>query len=64
MTEIGKNRKSVLEGYANFLRERELALPEHRPQLVRWVRVREEQNTYSLNFDGENAVLRAEHTYF
>ena len=28
----------VLDGYANFLRETELALPKHQPCLVRWVK--------------------------
>jgi len=30
--------KGVLDGYAEFLRGRELALPKHHPYLVRWVR--------------------------
>ena len=30
--------KGVLEGYSHFLKERKLALPKHRPHLVRWVR--------------------------
>lgn len=30
--------KAVLEGYARFLQERQLALPSHQPHLVRWVR--------------------------
>lgn len=28
----------ILEGYARFLKKRELALPKHQPHLVRWVR--------------------------
>ena len=28
----------VLEGYAKFLREKDLALPKHQPYLVHWVR--------------------------
>jgi len=28
----------VLDGYAKFLRERQLVLPKHQPYLVRWVR--------------------------
>lgn len=28
----------VLDGYANFLRDKELAIPKHQPYLVRWVR--------------------------
>ena len=38
MTEIGKKLKTVLEGYATFLRKRELVLPKHQQHLVRWVR--------------------------
>jgi|GEM_PF-1368280 len=30
--------RKILEGYANFLREKELALPKHQPYLVHWVR--------------------------
>ena len=33
-----KQLKTVLEGYASFLRERKLVLPKHQPYLVRWVR--------------------------
>lgn len=28
----------ILDGYANFVREKELALPKHQPYLVRWVK--------------------------
>jgi len=38
MTEVGGKLKAVLDGFDNFLRNRELALPQHRPNLVRWVR--------------------------
>jgi hypothetical protein len=38
MTEIGKKLKTVLEGYAKFLQDRDLAPPKHQPHLVRWVR--------------------------
>ena len=30
--------KAVLEGYSHFLKERQLALPRHRPHLLRWMR--------------------------
>jgi len=30
--------RAVLDGYAKFLREKDLALPKHQPYLVRWVR--------------------------
>ena len=30
--------ETVLDGYANFLREKDLALPKYRPYPVRWVR--------------------------
>ena len=30
--------QTVLDGYAQFLREKDLALPKHQPCLVRWVR--------------------------
>ena len=33
MTEIGKKLKTVLEGYATFLRKRELVLPRHQQHL-------------------------------
>ena len=38
ITEIGKKLKTVLEGYATFLRKRELVLPRHQQHLVRWAR--------------------------
>ena len=38
MTEAGEQLRAVLDGYANFLVERELALPKHQPYLVRWMR--------------------------
>ena len=38
MTEGGEQLRAVLDGYANFLLERELALPKHQPYLVCWVR--------------------------
>ena len=38
MPETGKRLQAVLDGYAKFLREKELALPKHQPHLVRWVR--------------------------
>ena len=37
MTKIEKALESVLEGYANFLREGMLAPLKHQPHLVRWV---------------------------
>ncbi len=38
MSEVGQKLKTVLEGYAKFLRDRDLAPPKHQPHLVRWVR--------------------------
>jgi len=38
MSEVGKKLKTVLEGYAKFLRDRDLAPPKRQPHLVRWVR--------------------------
>jgi len=38
MTEVGEKLKSVLDGFANYLKEKELAPPRHRSHLVRWVR--------------------------
>ena len=38
MPETGQRLQEVLDGYATFLRERDLALPKHQPHLVRWVR--------------------------
>ena len=39
MAKVGKALESVLEGYAKFLRDRDLA-PKHQPRLVRWVQRR------------------------
>ncbi len=38
MSEAEEKLQAVLEGYSNFMRERQLALPKHRPHLVRRVR--------------------------
>jgi len=38
MDEADERLRAVLDGYANFLRERQLALPKHQPYVVRWVR--------------------------
>ena len=38
MTGSAVRMRAVLEGYAKFLREKDLALPKHQPYLVRWVR--------------------------
>jgi integrase len=38
MAEGGERLEAVLEGYAKFLRYKDLALPSHQPYLVRWVR--------------------------
>jgi len=38
MAEPGVRMQAVLEGYAQFLREKDLALPKHQPYLVGWVR--------------------------
>jgi len=38
MSEVGKKLKTMLEGYAKFLRDRDLAPPKHQSHLVRWVR--------------------------
>jgi len=38
MADSGVKMEAVLEGYAKFLRERDLALPKHQPHLIRWVR--------------------------
>lgn len=38
MTERDDRLSEVLDGYGNFLREKELALAKHQPYLVRWVR--------------------------
>ena len=37
MAERKGKRRVVLDGYAEFLKERELALPRYRSHLVRWV---------------------------
>ena len=34
----GERLQTALDGYARFLREKDLALPKHQPHLVRWVR--------------------------
>ena len=38
MTKAAGKIKEVLAGYANFLKDRQLALPRHRPHLVLWIR--------------------------
>lgn len=38
MPDRGSRLQAVLDGYAKFLRERELALPRHQPYLVRSAR--------------------------
>ena len=38
MADTGDRLQVVLEGYAEFLREKDLALRKHPPYLVRWVR--------------------------
>jgi integrase len=38
MTKAAETLDEVLKGYAEFLQDRQLALPKHRPHLVRWVR--------------------------
>ena len=38
MSRADEKLNAVPEGYSNFLREGKLALPEHQPRLVRWVR--------------------------
>ena len=38
MPEPGQRVQAVLDGYARFLLDRDLALPKHQPYLVRWVR--------------------------
>ncbi|HUT87644.1 MAG TPA: hypothetical protein VMX15_06135 [Candidatus Heimdallarchaeota archaeon] len=35
MDEVSKTLKTVLEGYAKFLRDRDLAPPKHQPHLAR-----------------------------
>ena len=38
MEAFDERLRQMLEGYANFLRKWELALPKHQPYLVRWVK--------------------------
>ena len=38
MPEAGQRLQAVLDGYARFLDAKQLALPKHQPDLVRWVR--------------------------
>jgi len=38
MSDVGKKLKTMLEGYAKFLRDRDLAPPKYQSHLVRWVR--------------------------
>ena len=38
MAERDSHLQEVLDGYARFLRDKNLALDEHQPCLVRWVR--------------------------
>ena len=38
MTDAGDRLQAVLDGYAQFLREKDLALSKHQPYLIRWVR--------------------------
>ena len=38
MADGGARLQPVLDGYANFLHDKELALPQRQPYLVRWVR--------------------------
>ena len=38
MHEASQRLQAVLDGYAKFLRDKDLALPQHQPYLVRWVR--------------------------
>ena len=38
MAEGDQRLRTVLDEYANFLREKKLAVPKHQPYLVRWVR--------------------------
>ncbi len=48
MAERSERLQAVLDGYAKFLRDKELALPKHQPYLVRWVRE-------LLHFAGEHS---------
>lgn len=38
MASFDERLTQILDGYAHFLREKELALPKHQPYLVRWVK--------------------------
>ena len=38
MANFDERLTQILKGYANFLREKELALPKHQPYLARWVK--------------------------
>jgi hypothetical protein len=38
MEGFDKQLRKILEGYANFLREKQLAIPKHQPYLVHWVK--------------------------
>ena len=38
MSDPGERLPTVLDGHANFLRNKELALPKHQPYLFRWMR--------------------------
>ena len=38
MSGADERLQAVLEGYSNFLREKNLAMPKHQSHLVRWVR--------------------------
>ena len=38
MADTDERFKPVLDGYSNFLRTKELALPKHQPYLIRWVK--------------------------
>ena len=38
MASFDERLTEMLDGYANFLRKKDLALPKHQPYLVRWVK--------------------------
>ena len=38
MPDSGDQLAAVLDGYAKFLRDKDLALPKDQPYLVRWLR--------------------------
>ena len=38
MPDSGGRLKTALDGYAKFLKDKDLALPKQQPYLVRWVR--------------------------